>query len=103
MSAQVAADLRAAAEVLERDGWTQGVYHDLESGCRCAQGALDSIYGAHEAEGSYDQAVEEAANDHLAAVIGTPRIISWNDEPGRTADEVIAALRAAADAAEVQG
>jgi hypothetical protein len=101
VTAQVAADLRAAAEVLRRDGWTQEVFCDPSTGSRCAQGALDAVYAPRERDGSYDESAEDAAYAQVCAVIGTNRLISWNDEPGRTAEEVIAALEAAADAAEV--
>ena len=102
MSAQVAADLRAAAEVLERGGWTQGRYYRPETGCRCAIGAIVAVLGGHDTEFTIPdeaqprwRAVEGALEAHLNHFIDI-----WNDEPGRTADEVIAALRAAADAAE---
>ena len=102
MSAQVAADLRAAAEVLRRDGWTQGVFHDTTTGCRCLQGALDAVYAPRERMGAYVESDEDATYVQLAKIIGTNRVIDWNDKPGRTADEVIAALEAAAAAEDVQ-
>jgi hypothetical protein len=45
----------------------------------------------------------DAACDALSAHVGASQlggIPAWNDDPNRTADEVIAALEAAADAAE---
>lgn len=130
MSAQIAADLRAAAEVLERDGWTQKLYHD-EFGCHCAEGAIALSVGQHvhvpdgadadwwanhpDAEllscadwswfavpgtPAWDRRWEAEAA--LARHLGIPRdgVANWNDQPGRTKAEVVAALRAAADAAE---
>jgi hypothetical protein len=117
--AQAAADLRAAAEVLRRDGWTQGAYHTL-AGCHCAEGALALTVGQHVYdEGLPDAPVtyldvnwwavntesawlrRDAAEDALRHHVG-PDIVEWNDTPDRTADEVIAALEAAADAAEAE-
>jgi hypothetical protein len=108
---QVAADLRAAAEVLRRDGWTQGDYYDFETGCHCVLGALIAAAGGPKAthpmdlappatRSRFDPAVK-AVIDHLGFDYGL-HVVDWNDAPGRTADEVIAALLAAADAAEAQ-
>ena len=99
MTAQVAADLRAAADVLRRDGWTQGAYLNSDTGCRCLVGALDYVYGRR-GVGWMGDSSESEAYDALEAVIGDQSPIAWNDRRGRTADEVIAALEAAADAAE---
>ena len=95
MTAQVAADLRAAAEVLRRDGWTQGDYEKAD-GCKCLSGALRSVCGGID---STEPERYLPAWGYLRALIGR-EAITWNDAPGRTADEVIAALEAAADAAE---
>jgi len=93
MSAQVAADLRAAAEVLRRDGWTQG---GLAHEGRCA---IEAIWHVTDFYGERPRAAVEG----LRVVLPPPAsIIRWNDAPGRTADEVIAALEAGADAAERQ-
>ena len=107
MSAQVAADLRAAADVLERDGWTQGSYTD-DNGCYCAAGAVLKAMRYDLSEGGdYMRAVEafEAVlRQVLRAGSSAPEgaVIAWNDAAGRTAAEVIAALRAAADRAEAE-
>jgi hypothetical protein len=93
VSAQVAADLRAAAEVLRSGGWCQRAYKD--HGAHCLVGALDEVYMDRS-----DEAAEWAAYALLETVVGTPVLTTWNDKPWRTADEVIAALEAAADAAE---
>ena len=105
MSAQVAADLRAAADVLERDGWTQNTNLNEETGCRCAMGAL--AYVASNGETSHDGVLRDTPRDiRLRAATGplvdliNNGITMWNDTPGRTAAEVVAALRAAADKAD---
>lgn len=110
MSAQTAADLRAAADVLEWDGWTQEEYVG-PNGCRCIVGAVTKVLGGDDGEMSVPVANKErlfAARRLVATQIGDARtdywfdVIDWNDEPGRTADEVIVALRAAADRAEAE-
>jgi hypothetical protein len=119
MSAQVAADLRAAADVLERDGWTQGKYHEYRDGgfCHCSAGAISVATGEHvnlqprsESITDYDWDVgpasaaarSDAALDALSGLLSGRAVEDYNDTPSRTAAEVIAALRAAADRAEAQ-
>jgi hypothetical protein len=92
VSAQVAADLRAAAEVLRRSGWAQG---GLAKHGFCA---IEAIWQARSQIGGWES---QARVEQLRTIIPAPHsIVDWNDAPGRTADEVIAALEAAADAAE---
>jgi hypothetical protein len=114
--------LRGAALYLERHGWTQGDYYDYSdtdgtgSGLTpkaCAHGAIAiAAYGspveipshANRAERP-DFAVAAAIFDDYIRVVVAPTTddpddlagIWWNDADGRTATEVIAALRAAAD------
>lgn len=88
MTAQVAADLRAAADVLRRDGWTQGGLS--ADGRHCA---IEALFRATAGVGR-----ALVAHDALRSQVG--KVATWNDTPGRTADEVIAALEAAADAAD---
>jgi len=111
MSAQVAADLRAAADVLERDGWTQSDYYDDKSGFRCVYGALHFV--ASGGRRSEPQLNDDGGDDgprvgpaaaQLASLLRLTApsvdLVDWNDAPRRRAAEVIAALRAAADRAE---
>ena len=116
MSAQVAADLRAAAEVLRRDGWTQGAYITEDGQC-CAVGAVMRAVDPHadpytdlsdltsEHRDRVDSAVTVVSHIVAPAWGGTSYldgpVTRWNDD-ARTVDEVIAALEAAADAAEAQ-
>jgi hypothetical protein len=95
---QVAADLRAAADLLEHEGWTQGQFQDEETGCRCAAGALEAA-AEEEISGRWLDGIA-ALTQQLGISPGPISLYRWNDTPGRTADEVIAALRAAADRAE---
>jgi hypothetical protein len=116
--------LRAAALYLEHHGWTQHTLYNLEKLITfppaCAIGAITiAAYGrptdepGNTADPSFRDYMRafDALEDHLDAEgltdpqpdddpslpWGAP---VWNDTPGRTADEVIAALRAAADAWE---
>jgi hypothetical protein len=95
--------LRHAARYLEEFGWVQDDVLD-EHGRACAVGALYEV-------SDHDEYVLDAACRRLAPVVGIGSgtwvmqrvsIGRWNDTPGRTAAEVIAALRAAADAAEAR-
>ena len=102
MTAQVAADLRAAAEVLERDGWTTQCRPDAATG-RCLTEAVAAVIPGGRGDMVWDKETDyrfttatQAMRDHLGG-----RISQWEEAPARTATEVIAALRAAADAAEV--
>jgi len=102
---QAVADvLDAAADLLEKPGaWTQGDYarnrfggklgdgRKPEATCWCAIGALEKVTGS-------------LIGNHYAAPLievigGNGRIDQWNDAPGRTQSEVVAALRAAATSA----
>lgn len=101
---QIAVDLRMAADVLERDGWTQGAFHSLD-GCHCAAGALELAVGLRVNDEAHDERYIDAVRwlgNHVDVRPTSLAVFAWNDTPGRTADEVIAALRAAADKAANQ-
>ena len=98
--------LLKAASIVE-EGWCQGDYTNLRPGYlsndewnqateRCALGAIYTaqwqLVGqaiTHEFDVACIEAVE--------SVVGEP-VDEWNDAPGRTVDEVAAALRQAATA-----
>jgi hypothetical protein len=109
MSTQVAQDLRAAAEVLRRDGWRQDSYGSF-AGCKCLYGAIHYVVsdGNHMTDAELSAKEEERADTVARRVMdvidvhGWLELLDWNDAPDRTADEVIAALESAADAAEAQ-
>ena len=86
---RVRRSLRKAAAHVER-GWCQNAYS--KDGRVCAFGAII------EAE-LYDVAARVAMGKRLASVLGLTfeRIEMWNDTPGRTQAEVVAALRRAAE------
>jgi len=84
--------LNRAADLLERHGWCQDVYVD-DAGRMCAQQALmqaePDVYRRATARRVLD---EQAGFESL-------NIPKWNDQPGRTAKQIIAAFRAAAERA----
>lgn len=95
---QTIADLRAAADLLEQDGWCQGTWHPAD-GAHCVGHALYVVTARAE--------TEEAKNRRLnrviyafAAHVGMRAITAWNDAEGRTQEQVITALRGAADGLE---
>ena len=102
--------LAKAADLIEQRGWSQGWYCD-DAGSLCATGAILAAAGIEpEARESanlwatFDDAkwadadrawrvVDDVVNAHTPA---------WNDARGRTAAEVVAALRGAAEAARAE-
>lgn len=89
--------LLKAAEVLERDGWRQ---HDagFVGQPRCVLGAMRQACLPELPGGAFADA-QGALHSFIYDRGHSCGIVVWNDSPGRTADEVIAALRAAAGAA----
>ena len=81
-----------AADLLERDGWCQHRTRD-DCGRYCALGAVQLV-------GHYSPFFKLVFDDFriaervLYSVVGP--IPAWNDQPGRTREEVCAALRQAA-------
>lgn len=91
MSYEVARVLQDAAEVLEKEGWTQDNYKDQYG--YCALGSINMALGVAATAMDSHQHLATAA---LEDVIGTPFVATWNDSPGRTKDEVLDAFHAAA-------
>lgn len=97
----VADVLRHAARIIEERGLGQGAYESDAGLC---------IYGAialAQQGSSTPRFDDESRQPQFAAyryIVDTFDVspIPWNDAPGRTAAEVTAALRAAADAAEAE-
>jgi hypothetical protein len=84
--------LLRAAELIERRGLCKGFRMD-ESGRLCIAGALHMAVGQdpRTSRSSFANSVYI----ELEQVLGRPAA-NWNDDPSRTADEVIATLRAVA-------
>jgi hypothetical protein len=102
--------LDEGAALLDRDGWTQYTLED-DQGRRCTLGAIYS--GAVQSIGAMAMyplpGAVEAAITALAEVVGAPYrlgrfdnadgqllIARWNNQRGRTKDEVTTAMRAVA-------
>lgn len=81
--------LRHAALLIEERGWAQGDYE--VDGRLCLLGSLNVATDGH--SWSTAMLANEACFFMIRGGIGA----EWNDEPGRTAAEVTAALRTAAD------
>lgn len=76
-------DCLAAADYMDKYGWCQG--HDwMEDGRSCIRGAMYLANGK-------DVTRWQTAMWHLVSKIGNA--VSFNDAPGRTKEEVTAALR----------
>jgi hypothetical protein len=105
-SAKTVADiLTAAADLIAKPGaWTQGTFARTENGkntgwkeddaeCFCVAGAILRVGGAghlNRAWNVFDDWTRSKGFRHLAG---------WNDDPKRTQEEVVAALRAVAEKA----
>lgn len=81
--------LRKAAEYLETHGWMQGDY-GVPGGPSCLLGAMRKTTRATTPD--YDIAYWA-----IRKSVGGRLPVEWNDQPGRTAEEVIAKLREVAD------
>ncbi|MEU0156863.1 DUF6197 family protein [Micromonospora fulviviridis] len=117
--------LRCAALYLRRHGWHQGTYYnnlfpaDLPTPPACAAGAIGIACAGYRVE-HFSQLDGDTLADYLAALAVFVDYLddfhplflvdedgfvidehtspySWNDDPGRTAEQVITALEAAAD------
>ena len=112
MSAQTAADLRAAADLIEQNGWIQGAYHGVRDGktCHCALGAIAAVVTGEKFAnpdhrpgiGSRYWAAVSKLNRTLQLDGDLETVHEWNDYQAESAAEVIAARRAAADRAEAE-
>lgn len=99
--------LDRAADLIEERGWNQGWYVN-ECGGLCAVGAMYTAAGVELPVGAeFPDIPDEVSNAVLRAfrVFGdhVKRLASaWNDAPGRTKEEVVSTLRAAAQAARAE-
>lgn len=99
--------LDGAADIIERNGWWRQYYYDpgsqlpMRDCAVCARGAINLA-----ANGKNPNRLSDVGQDALRALeryLGISgeyphSVADWNDKPGRTAEEVIAALRGAAAA-----
>ena len=94
--------LLKAAALLEEHGWCQ--HERSNAGRHCVLGALDEAAGGDRNWGHKDErAPWWGAVQRLVSAVGATHPIginwaaaNWNNQPGRTKEEVIAKLRAVA-------
>ena len=83
-----------------RNGWTQGDYHRPDGSKSPRNWPVDTTGALNLALGagtpSYDIQPDSPAEAALMRYLGIEYVPGWNDQEGRTAEEVIAALRGAA-------
>ena len=103
--------LRRAAELLEDRGWQKGITYNPSTGAFDVEGALCFTAGAKASAmidgGAIESLVPNAKSaavwvawETLSWAVGRDPI-AWQDSPGRTATEVIEALRSAAERLEI--
>ena len=102
--------LKRAADLIEQsDGLARETYHDTHSDCYCTVGAIAKALNPDDLNLSFGLDNIEplyGALSYLDDALGFDgdvnegRITDWNDEPARSAVEVVDALRAAAKLAE---
>jgi len=77
-------EIRAlAARLIERDGWCTETFAEKD-GSRCIAGA---ILAASADRTEYSQTAEEIERE-----LGCGTLMQWNEAPGRTVEDVLAAL-----------
>lgn len=108
---QTAADCRAAADVIERNGLHKGSYYKVddptppEKSPVCSAGAINVAVHGYPWAPTYNSEADcrsMAAFYAVSTHVNAASVALWNDEPFRTAEEVIAALRGAADKLEAE-
>lgn len=99
MTLTVAEVLTLAADILTpEDAWTQNSWACDANGrivpprsgdacCRCLDGALIAVKGTDDTHRELEA---------IAVALNVGSAMEWNDEPGRTQAEVVAALRSTA-------
>lgn len=99
--------LDEAADIIERNGWTQGDYHRPDGSKPPRDWPVDTTGALNLALGadtpSHDIQPDSSAEVALMRYLGIEYVPGWNDAEGRTVEEVIAALRGAAAAEREAG
>lgn len=101
---KVSETLNKAADLIQRDGWTQGDegWFRKQGQPLCLEGAIQAALGIRPYDTDDDDELEawfgpcpskQAVRDYLEHERALYR---WNDQQGRTQEEVVAVLRAAA-------
>lgn len=87
--------LLRAAKLIEQRGWTQGTYEDGD-GCLCVLGAIVVAELGGRTPKDWEAATMDASAVYRLEDTVQRHANAWNDKRGRTAEEVIDALIAAA-------
>lgn len=87
--------LLRAADIIESHGWCQNSYTSA-GGKLCLLGAVKVARGLTPEDAEDTEALVERACERVYVSLGLRRVHIWNDEPGRTKEEVIAKLRSVA-------
>lgn len=85
--------LLRAAELIGERGWAQGALADAETGGLCLRGAMKLASNEAHVPTMF---VAMAFNQWLLANEGTADVPGWNDEPCRSAEDVVLALKRSA-------
>lgn len=88
---------------LNNDGWGQFRYYNHNTNCYCLSGAIwqaGKQYGLNTTKDVLELVASQASD--LSWVSAEGRIVSWNDQEGRTKDEAIELLRSAREALKFQ-
>lgn len=102
MNTETADILDEAANVIERNGHCKGFYYDLSvdlppAECPvCPLGAINLAMGNPNPK--TDRVFGSPAEVAMERYLDAASVADWNDDPDRTAEQVIAALRGAARA-----
>lgn len=93
----IAEVLEGAANYIEEHGWQQG-HAGVPGGPRCLAGAIHSAIGVEPVHHGLVDLLPKEFRSALNAVGKQTQTspVLWNDLPGRTKEQVIDALRAAA-------
>lgn len=92
--------LRGAADILEQRGLCKGTYFDPETGAVCTYTAIAMADGGNMPKSKMDgpamspDAVEARWCFELAVSLPNKGVCGWNNEPERTAEDAVSALRA---------
>ena len=95
--------LLSAADLIEALGWTQNAFARDEKGVRISATQTKAVafdaYGAI-ASITRNPDLRYSADKRLSRYLKVACTVKWNDHPTRTKEEVISALRAAANTKE---
>jgi len=90
--------LGAAADLIEKRGWSQGKYEDAKH-CLCTMGGIHlALTGdpGEMGESAEVRGITCTTHNRLAEFVSRDGVVVWNDDESRTQPEVLHTLRLAA-------